>query len=311
MTSTVATTEIGLARKPRRKGRSPSVTWRVITKSLGYTLLIAIALLSSIPLLWMISTSLKEHPGELLFPPELIPNPWEWHNYIDVWTVTGIHRFFLNSLLVTITATAGSVLTASMVGFGFARIDFPGRTALFVLMLSTMMLPEIVMLVPTFVMFRVVGWIDTPMPLIVPYWFGGGAFYIFLIRQFMLQLPKELDEAAFADGASYFRIYWNIILPLMGPALATVAIFSVVARWNDFLGPLIFLNAETWRTLALALRTFLVGELSSLGGMGGAVPRWNLLMVSGEIMMLPIVILFFAAQRYFIRGIALTGLTGR
>jgi multiple sugar transport system permease protein len=156
-----------------------------------------------------------------------------------------------------------------------------------------------------------VNWIDTPVPLIVPFWFGGGAFYIFLIRQFMLQLPKELDEAAFADGASYFRIYWNIILPLVGPALATVAIFSVVARWNDFIGPLIFLNAETWRTLALALRTFLVGETANLGGMGGAVPRWNLLMVSGEVMMLPIVTLFFVAQRYFIRGIALTGLTGR
>ena len=135
------------------------------------------------------------------------------------------------------------------------------------------------------------------------------SFYIFLIRQFMLQLPKELDEAAFADGASYFRIYWNIILPLTGPALATVGIFSAVARWNDFLAPLIFLDSERWRPIALALRGFLVGE--SGGGIFVGMPRWNLLMAASMVMLLPILILFFSAQKYFVRGVALTGLTGR
>ena len=187
------------------------------------------------------------------------------------------------------TATVGTVITASMVAFGFARIQFPGRNvSVHTVMLSTMMLPEIVTLVPQFVLFRILDWIDTPMPLIVPFWFGGGAFYIFLIRQFMLQLPKELDEAAFADGASYFRIYWNIVLPLAGPALATVAIFSVVTRWNDFLGPLIFLNSEKWRPLVLALRTFLVSESQS-----GIAAHWNLLMAASVVMLIPILILFF------------------
>ena len=199
-----------------------------------YGLLTVIGVISSVPLLWMIATSLKEKGKEFRFPPELIPVPPVWENYIDVWPVTSLHLFFINSVFITVTATVGTVITASMVAFGFARIQFPGRNVLFILMLSTMMLPEIVTLVPQFVLFRILDWIDTPMPLIVPFWFGGGAFYIFLIRQFMLQLPKELDEAAFADGASYFRIYWNIVLPLAGPAMATVAIFSVVARWNDF-----------------------------------------------------------------------------
>ena len=274
-----------------------------------YGVLTVIGVISSVPLLWMIATSLKAKGEEFRFPPELIPVPPVWENYIDVWPVTSLHLFFINSVFITVTATVGTVITASMVAFGFARIQFPGRNVLFILMLSTMMLPEIVTLVPQFVLFRILDWIDTPMPLIVPFWFGGGAFYIFLIRQFMLQLPKELDEAAFADGASYFRIYWNIVLPLAGPAMATVAIFSVVARWNDFLGPLIFLNGERWRPLALALRAFLVGEQG--GGITGGIPRWNLLMAASAVMLLPILLLFFSAQKYFVRGVALTGLTGR
>ena len=288
----------------RRRGRFYKPR-RFSLISLSYTMLTAIGLVSSIPLFWMLSTSLKESGKEFRFPPELIPYPVAWNNYIDVWVDTDIHRFFLNSVFVTVLATIGTLITSSMVAFGFARISFPGRNPLFVLMLSTMMLPGIVTLVPQFVLFRYMHWIDTPLPLIVPFWFGGGAFFIFLVRQFMLQLPNELDEAALADGASYVRIYWNIILPLTGPALATVAIFSVQSHWNDFISPLIFLNRETWRTLALALRTFLVE------GTTGAIPPWNQLMASGVIMLVPILVLFFAAQRYFIRGIALSGLTGR
>ncbi len=282
--------------------------WHILGRSANYAILILIGVVSSIPLLWLITTSLKVSGREFRFPPELVPDPVAWHNYVDVWPELGIHAFLMNSVLISLTATIGTVAVSSMVAFGFARIEFPGRNSLFVLMLSTMMLPEIVLLVPTFVLFRVVGWIDTPLPLIVPYWFGGGAFYIFLIRQFMLQLPKELDEAAFADGASYFRIYWNILLPLSGPALATVTIFSVVARWNDFLAPLIYLNSERWRPMALAFRTF----MDALGDtFTGRVLAWNLIMVSAVVMLAPIVILFFSAQKYFVRGIALTGITGR
>ena len=289
----------------RRRGRFYDLR-RFSLTSLAYAALTIVGLISSIPLLWMLSTSLKESGNEFRFPPELIPYPVAWSNYIDVWGDTGIHKFFLNSVLITSLATIGTIITSSMVAFGFARITFPGRNALFVLMLSTMMLPGIVTLVPQFVLFRYMRWLDTPLPLIVPFWFGGGAFFIFLVRQFMLQLPKELDEAALADGASYLRIYWNIILPLTGPAVATVAIFSVQAHWNEFIAPLIFLNSETWRTLALALRSFLV-DASDFA----AIPPWNQLMASGIIMLVPILVLFFAAQRYFIRGIALSGLTGR
>ena len=174
---------------------------------LRYGLLIGIGMISSIPLMWLITTSLKESGKEFRFPPELLPIPPAWGNYIDLWPVTSMHLFLINSVFFTVVATIGTVVTASMVAYGFARIQFPGQNFLFVLMLSTMMLPEIVTLVPQFVLFRILNWLDTPMPLIVPFWFGGGAFYIFLIRQFMLQLPRELDEAAFADGASYFRIY--------------------------------------------------------------------------------------------------------
>ena len=294
--------------RARSRNRWRRYLRQFLPKSATYAILILIGLVSSIPFLWLISTSLKLSGREFRFPPELVPDPVAWHNYVDVWPELGIHAFLLNSVLISVTATIGTVIGSSMVAFGFARIEFPGRNALFILMLSTMMLPEIVMLVPTFVLFRIVGWIDTPLPLIVPFWFGGGAFYVFLIRQFMLQLPKELDEAAFADGASYFRIYWSILLPLSGPALATVAIFSVVARWNDFLAPLIYLNSERWRPLALAFRTFMdaLGDTST-----GRVLPWNLIMVSAVVMLAPIVILFFSAQKYFVRGIALTGIAGR
>ena len=304
--STLAFRGEPLHKKPSRKTSRLFVIRRSARTSLSYSILGIIGLVSSIPLFWMIATSLKESGREFRFPPELLPYPIAWNNYIDVWPMTGIHAFFLNSVMVTVLATIGSVITCSMVAFGFARITFPGRSFLFVLMLSTMMLPGIVTLVPQFILFKYVGWIDTPLPLIVPFWFGGSAFFIFLVRQFMLQLPKELDEAALADGASYFRIYWNILLPLSGPALAAVAIFSTQSHWNEFLTPLIFLNSERWRTLALALRSFLVDQSAF-----GAVPKWNPLMASGVIMLLPILILFFSAQRYFIRGVALTGLTGR
>ena len=164
---------------------------------------------------------------------------------------------------------------------------------------------------PTFVLFRLVGLLDNPLALILPWWFGGGAFgaafYVFLMRQFMLQLPRELDEAALADGTSYFHIYSKLIVPLSGPALATSLIFSVLHHWNDFMAPLIFLNNERWRTLALSLRFFLMDETVGSAGIG----RWNLLMTASVLMLLPMLVLFSTLQKYFIRGIALTGLTGR
>ncbi len=280
-----------------------------LTTILNYAVLTLVAAISSLPMFWMISTSLKAYGREFIFPPEWIPVPVVWSNYIEVWGESSIHLYTINSFMVAGLATFGTLLSCSIVAFGFARLQFFGRNVLFGILVATLMLPGIVVLVPTFILFHHLNWIDTPMPLIVPWWFGGGAFggafYVFLMRQFMLQLPLELDEAALVDGASHLRIYWQIILPLARPALAATGIFSFIHHWNDFLHPLIFLHSETWRTLALGLRFFMFSETY------GNVGRWNLMMAAAVVMLLPLLILFFSAQRYFIRGIALTGLTGR
>jgi multiple sugar transport system permease protein len=265
-----------------------------------YLLLGAIAALKCFPLLWMISTSLKTPGLEFVYPPEWIPNPVEWGNYVRVWTEFPMAIYARNSFGVTVLATLGTVLSASVVAFGFAWMRFVGRDFWFTVLLSTMMLPEIVTLIPRFILFGTLGWIDTLYPLIVPYWFGG-AFSVFLIRQFFLTLPYELVEAAIVDGASYLRIYWQIMLPLAGPSVAAVSIFSFVAHWNDFLHPLIYTNSPELRTLALGLRFFL-GEHTS---------QWSMLMAASVVMLLPVLMLFFSAQRYFIQGIHLSGLTGR
>ena len=297
----------GPVRKRERLQRLRAATNRASI----YALLLGIGIASMIPMMWLVSTSLKQTGTEFLFPPQLIPDPVEWRNYFDVWPVTRLHKFGANTILVASTATIGTVVTCSAVAFGFARLEFPWKNGLFFLLLSTLMLPSIITLVPTFVLFRFIGLIDNPLALIVPWWFGGGAFgaafYVFLMRQFMLQLPRELDEAALADGASYFRIYSNIIMPLSGPALATASIFSILHHWNDFIAPLIFIIDERWRTVALALRFFLVDQTVGWGG----VDRWNLLMTASTLMLIPMMVMFFALQKYFIRGIAFTGLTGR
>jgi len=277
----------------------------------GYATLFFVAVISLLPLLWMVSTSLKEFGREFLFPPQWIPNPVVFGNYITAFETSNLARYLGNTLMIAVLATLGTVLTSSLIAFGFARLEFFGKRVLFIILLSTLMLPGIVTLVPTFVLFRTLGWIDTPLPLIVPSQFGGGAlrgaFYVLLIRQFMLQLPRELDEAALVDGASYFRMYWRIMLPLSKPALAASAIFSFIHHWNDFLNPLIFLNSEEWRTLALYLRFFLYTEV----GGGAGLTRWNLMMAASVVMLIPVLVIFFSAQRYFIRGVALTGIAGR
>ena len=198
-------------------------------------------------------------------------------------------------------ATAGAALTSTAAGFAFARLRFFARDLLFICLISTMMLPNIVTLIPTYIIFRTLGWIDTFLPLIVPSWLGGGAFYIFLARQFFMTIPRELDEAARMDGAGTFRIYWQILMPLAGSVLAVIATFTFVDHWTEFLRPLIYLNRDEVRTVALAIAL----------NKGMYVSRMNYLMASSMVMTLPIVILFFFAQRYFMKGIVLTGLTGR
>ena len=270
--------------------------------TVAFQILLAVgAVILITPLYWMLSTSLKETGKEWLLPPQWIPSPFAWENYPLALTSLPFHLFFRNTLVITILATIGTLWTSTMAGFAFARLRFPARDQMFGLVLATMMLPHVVTLIPTFLLFKQLGWLNTYLPLVVPYWLGGTAFSIFLSRQFFMGIPHELDEAARVDGASSYRIYGSIMLPLSSPLLGALAIFSVLHHWNDFMGPLIFVNSMEMRTLALGLRSF-------QGSYGGS---FNLMMAAATVTVVPIIVLFFSAQRYFMKGVVMTGLAGR
>jgi ABC-type glycerol-3-phosphate transport system permease component len=294
-------TALPRARQDKSGVVSARLAWTVGKTGVTYLSLLAGALIAVFPVIWMVSTSLKQTGSEFEFPPRIIPSPVAWSNYLIAAQSAPFDVYFRNSFGVTMLASLGTLLSASFVAYGFARLRFFGREFLFLVLLSTLMLPDIVTLIPRFILFRSLGWYDTLLPLIVPAWFGGGAFYVFLIRQYYLTIPYELEEAARVDGASTLYIFTRIMLPLSGPALAAVAIFAVVSNWNDFLGPLIFTQSPQYRTVALGLRSFL-GEYHN---------SWNLLMAGATAMLVPILVLFLSAQKYFIRGVAMTGLAGR
>ena len=273
----------------------------ILWAGIWYLVLSIFAVTLALPLVWLISTSLKTGGQTFLMPPKWIPDPFVWSNYAEAFKAVAFHEYFWNTIRIVFFATTGTLLTASLAAYAFARLRFPLRGPLFLLVLSTIMLPSIVTLIPTFIVFRTLGWIDTFLPLIVPLWFGGGAFNIFLFRQFFMTIPLELDEAARIDGASNFRIYWTVILPLSKPVLATIAVFAFIHNWNDFFEPLIYLQSpENW-TMAIGLRGF----------RGLYSTEWNLLMAASTAMILPLLILFFFAQRYFVSGIQMSGLAGR
>lgn len=276
---------------------------RKFSRLAAHGVLIVGAVAMLLPLLWMLSTAFKQSGQEWVFPPVWIPTPIYWRNYLEAMAVLPLpfYRYVLNTLIVTVGATAGTVFSASLAAFALSRLRFRGRDVMFTLVISTMLLPSIVTLIPNFVIFKTLGWLDTFLPLIVPSWFGASAFSIFLLRQFFMTIPRELDDAARVDGASSLQILWNVILPLAQPALATVIVFQVLWRWNDFLDPLIYLNTSENYTIALALRTF----------QNVRSQRINYLMALSTLQVVPVLVLFFLAQRYFIRGIALTGLGGK
>jgi multiple sugar transport system permease protein len=264
-----------------------------------YLLVILGAALYCVPFLWMISTSLTD-PGEAIqLPPNFLPNPIVWHNYVRAWTILPFDFFTRNSIVYAGASLVGDLISCSLVAFGFARIRFHGRNFWFAALLSTMMLPSQVTLIPQFILFKNLGWLDTLLPLIVPTYFGQ-AFYIFLLRQFFLTLPSELDDAARIDGANPIQIYRQLILPLAKPALATVAIFSFVYHWNDFFGPLIYLTTPEDMTIAVGLQLF----------RDQSGTDYSLLMAASVASVCPIIVLFFVAQKTFIQGIALTGMKG-
>jgi multiple sugar transport system permease protein len=276
---------------------------RALQRWFVYAVTIALSLLFMFPFFWTISSSLKT-PVELIdYPPKLFPASPYWQSYYEAWTSVMFGRFFLNSVIVTLLSIIGLVASSFVVAYGFARFRFPGRGALFAICLSTMMLPPHVTIIPLFVVFRNLGWIDTWYPLIVPNYFGA-AFTIFLVRQFIMTLPLDLDEAALIDGASRLGILGRVILPNSGPVLATAAIFAFIGNWNAFLQPLIFLNNARKFTIPLGL-----WYLKQQPGVAG-LPKDNLLMAGAVMATAPIIVLFFMAQRHFVRGIAMSGIKG-
>lgn len=273
----------------------------LVRRAIWYLALTAAGVSFFMPYYWMVSTSLKVTGDEFQYPPVWIPNPVVWQNYVDTWLLLPFALWLWNTVVIVVLHMTGSIITASMAGYGFARLRFPGRGIFFTLCLSTMMLPGIVTLIPKFILFTNLGWVNTNLPLWVPSWFGGGAFFIFLCRQFFLGIPYELDEAARIDGASSWRIWAQIIMPLSKPVVATMAIFAFQESWNAFLEPLIYLPDRENMTLAVGLRTMY----------GLYQTNWNYLMAASTLMTIPVVVLFFLAQRHFIRGIVTTGLAGR
>lgn len=251
------------------------------------------------PFLWMISTALKDPANVFLDPPQWIPNPARFGNFAEAFGKMPFPLYLLNTCKITFTCLVLQVLSASIVAFGFARMRFPGRKLLFMVLLATMMLPAQVTMIPVFKIWATLGLYNTFVPLTLPAAFGS-AFFIFLLRQYFSTIPLEMDEAARIDGANTFQIWWKVLLPQTKPALVTVAIFSFMAHWNDFLGPLLYLSDPNKRTLALALWAF----------QGEHATQWHLLMAASAVVMLPLLILFFAAQKYFIQGVVISGVKG-
>ncbi len=297
MTAQSQTAQSGV--RSRRTGITRKQIKRVIRTILIHAMLIPMAFIFMLPFLWMLSTSLKPDTQFYAYPPVWIPSPLQWSNYPDAVTYISFFLYLRNTLTIAVLATIGSLISCSLVAYSLARIPWPGRNFLFIFTVATLMLPFQVTLIPLFVVYSKLGWVNSFLPLIVPHWFGG-ALYIFLLRQFFMTIPMELSEAARIDGAGEFRIYWRVILPLAKAALATVAIFEFIARWRDYLGPLIYLTNQKLFTLSLGIHQY----RSQYGA------EWGMLMAASVLITLPIILLFFFLQKTFVQGIALTGIKG-
>jgi multiple sugar transport system permease protein len=252
-----------------------------------------------LPFLWMLSTSLKSQGEAMVYPPRWIPNPILWSNYVDVVQSFPFTIFALNSVKIALVGTVGQLISTSLAAYAFARMNFPGRNLLFILLLSTLMVPGHVTMIPTFILFNALGWVNTHYPLMVPAWFGG-AFGTFLIRQFFHTVPKEYSDAAAIDGAGHGAIFARIYVPLAKPVLATLALFTFMNHWNEFLLPVIYLTDPEKLTLTVGLSTFRQ-QYSTL---------YHYLMAGTLLSIIPIFVLFVLLQKYFVRGIVMSGLKG-
>ena len=274
-----------------------------IARFVVLVILIVGAIIMIAPFAFLISSSLKVETQVFQYPIQWIPDPVRWMNYVDALTQKPFLQYFTNTMIIVIFNQIAVLVTSSLCGYGFARINFPGRNFWFGVALATMMLPYYVTMVPQFILFSRLGWMDSFLPLTVPFFFGGGAFNVFLFRQFFRTLPEDLSDAARMDGCSEFGIYWRIFVPLSTAVFITVAIFTFMASWNDFIGPLLYINSPAKFTVALGLATY-----RSMMGVGRT--RWDLLMAASVAMTGPIVLLFFILQRYFIKGVVMSGIKG-
>jgi multiple sugar transport system permease protein len=269
-----------------------------------YAVLIAGSIVMLVPLAWMLLTSLKSFDEVVASPPAWLPRHPQWGNYPEALTTFDFSRYLFNSLLICVATIAGTLVSCSLAAYAFACLNARGRNVIFALLLSTMMLPAQVTIIPLFKLFASIGWVNTFYPLVVPSWFATNVFAIFLLRQFFLAVPRDYIEAARIDGASELRILWSIFVPLSKPVLLTVTVFSFIGSWNDLWGPLIYLHDDTHFTMPLGLLNFI-----GTSGRAQGSP-WHLVMAVSTVMMLPIVVLFFLAQKRFIEGIATAGVKG-
>lgn len=280
--------------------RSRRLLLRLTSNAATYIILIVLGIAFLMPFLFMVSTAFK--PASQLFqlPFTFIPNPPRPQNFTDAMAQIPFWRFTLNTIIITGTTLVGETITSAVVAYGFARLRFVGRDVWFIVVLATMMLPQQVTLIPLFILFKQIGWLDTFLPLIVPAILGGAPFYIFLLRQFFLTIPSDLEDAARIDGASSLGILIRIFMPLSKAAVASVVIFSFMFHWNDFFTPLIFLSSTNNKTLALGIALF----------QGQFQDSWNAMMAVSTLVLLPCVVIFLVAQRYFVEGITMTGMKG-
>ncbi len=283
-----------------RRAARRAATGYAVARFLMWFALLSGAVLFLMPLYIMVAMSLKT-PGELAATSSFAwPKEPTWDNYRQVLTNENapFFTFLRNSALVSTLSTLGALMSAALVAFAFARLRFPGRDRLFLILLATMMLPGIVTMIPTYVEFKYLHWVDTFLPLTVPAFFGGGAYNIFLLRQFFMGIPRDIDEAALLDGASQATIFWRLILPNSGPALATVGIFGFIYSWKDLMGPLLYLNSPEKQTLELGLNTYRTLQSE----------QWHLLMAGSVLVMIPLLVMFVLGQRYFVKGIVMSGI---
>ncbi|MEK3721551.1 carbohydrate ABC transporter permease [Paenibacillus sp. FSL H8-0034] len=264
-----------------------------------YLILTLGSVITMIPFFWMLSTALKEEWQIQKWPPQWIPNPARWDNFLIVFSQLPFGSWFMNTLFITAVTMAGTLLSSTMVAYGFARYRAPARQFWFISMLATMMIPWTVMIIPQFFLFKSLGWINTFLPLMVPSFFGT-AFYIFLLRQFFLTIPIDMEEAAKIDGAGTIKVLMYVLLPMVVPVLITVGIFQFNSAWNDFLHPLIYLNRSELYTLSLGINFFKSDK----------EVQWNLLMAASIVTLLPSLVLFFVGQKYFVQGVAMSGVKG-